>query len=177
MTLTGYVGTGINILNECDAEIVGESESFPCPPPTVYVLWRAHECVEMPVEEVTLWELIDYTWVKADSWTPEHTYNGYIYVEYPDLECGYEYSCQYSGKAVFFSTTRSEPEPEPEICQYIESLGGVDSISMFDVLDVLGAYKGDMDIGFTPGMFDVMGIIAYYKGDRISGDELTGCTW
>jgi len=392
MTLTGYVGTGINILNECDAEIVGESESFPCPPPTVYVLWRAHECVEMPIEEGILYQREEGgAWHEKTRWTPPTTPHGYTYVYFDNLECNHEYLCHYGGKGVFFSTTQSEPEPHPaktvtdfrneclvggtmsctadylhdnwlvtkdlaniwwdllreereivadyviktwaslnikyyrgsdgewrqalcmidalirflrigdgerykdavascywsqdkvtehpyyeecfglpvylslvrmtkpgvgfthsvcalqmgndvskmsnwrffqftnenikpgdpqmpctyndipmrvsvinishlscgsygydtvvewglnadcavkptDVCSYIESLGGADSIGMFDVLDVLGAYKGDVDIGFTPGIFDVLGVIAYYKGDHTSGDELTGCT-
>ena len=63
-----------------------------------------------------------------------------------------------------------------DVCSYIEHIGGIESVGVFNILDIIGAYKGDMNIGFTPGLYDVMGAIAYYKGDHTSGDELTGCT-
>lgn len=82
-----------------------------------------------------------------------------------------------AGDSIERDPVLGEPAPTPtDVCSYIEYLGGAASIGMFDVLDVLGAYKGDTDIGFAPGMFDVMGVIAYYKNDYAGGDNLTGCT-
>ena len=64
---------------------------------------------------------------------------------------------------------------DKQTCAWVDIHGGKENIKMFDVLDILGAYKEDVSIGFTPGMFDVMGVIAYYKGDYTAGDGLLGC--
>ena len=64
---------------------------------------------------------------------------------------------------------------DKQTCAWVDIHGGKENIKMFDILDILGAYKGDVSIGFTPGMFDVMGVIAYYKGDYTAGDGLLGC--
>jgi len=61
------------------------------------------------------------------------------------------------------------------ICDWISAKGGKTNIGMFDVLDIIGAYKGTTNIGFTPKTFDVVGVLAYYKGEVSDGDTFITC--
>jgi len=61
------------------------------------------------------------------------------------------------------------------ICDWISVKGGKTNIKMFDVLDIIGAYKGTTNIGFTPKTFDVVGVLAYYKGEVSDGDAFITC--
>ena len=70
---------------------------------------------------------------------------------------------------------KSEPIPSSPICNWIAAKGGKTSIKMFDVLDIIGAYKGMKSIGFTPKTFDVVGVLAYYKGKISDGDTFITC--
>jgi len=67
------------------------------------------------------------------------------------------------------------PPATSSICNWIAAKGGKTNIKMFDVLDVIGAYKGMKSIGFTPKTFDVVGVLAYYKGKISDGDTFITC--
>ena len=87
-----------------------------------------------------------------------------------------EGNCVYAFHVTNSSHISLTVDIDKQTCAWVDIHGGKENIKMFDILDILGAYKGDVSIGFTPGLFDVMGAIAYYKGDRANGNKLTGCT-
>lgn len=62
-----------------------------------------------------------------------------------------------------------------EVCQWILSKNGWESIATFDIMELVQGYLNVKDIGFTVTTVHIMGIVAYYNNQLSSGNALTGC--
>ncbi len=69
------------------------------------------------------------------------------------------------------------PTPSNDMCSWIVGLGGWDAIKAYDIMSLVGAYSGNVNIGFTVTSASIMGAVAYYSGNASSGNSLTGCVF
>lgn len=64
-----------------------------------------------------------------------------------------------------------------DICNWIISRGGWAALTVFDIMQMVAAYLGQISLGFTITVGYIMGAVAYYLNNRLSGNNLTGCTF
>jgi len=64
-----------------------------------------------------------------------------------------------------------------DICAWILSKGGWQSIVAYDIMTLVTAYLGQTSLGFTVTMAHINGAIAYYLGFLSSGNTFTGCAF
>lgn len=73
------------------------------------------------------------------------------------------------------------PTPEADICSWITSLGGWKAIAAYDIMTLVSAYSGQVNLGFTVTAAHIMGAVSYYSnkvgGTPASGNSLTGCNF
>lgn len=62
------------------------------------------------------------------------------------------------------------------ICQWITSKGGWNSLRIFDIMILVSAYLGQTNLGFAIAIVHIMGGVSYYLNNPSSGDSLTGCS-
>lgn len=66
------------------------------------------------------------------------------------------------------------PENIP-VCLWITSKGGWTNIAVFDIMTLVSAYLGNVNLGFPVAIAHIMGCVSYYLDNKPSGDSLTGC--
>lgn len=66
-------------------------------------------------------------------------------------------------------------EPPQEICKWITDKNGADSITSYDIIELVREYVQPGGLDFTVSTSDIMGLVAYYNKQLISGNTLTGC--
>ena len=64
-----------------------------------------------------------------------------------------------------------------DICNWIISRGGWRALTIFDIMQMVSAYLGQISLGFTVTIAYIQGAIAYYLGRLPSGNAQTGCTF
>ena len=62
-----------------------------------------------------------------------------------------------------------------DICNWILSVGGWQAITAYHIMQLVKAYLGQINLGYTVTMPHIIGAIAYYLGIREDGNNLTGC--
>jgi hypothetical protein len=62
-----------------------------------------------------------------------------------------------------------------DICNWIISIGGWTQITAYNIMLLVDAYLGLINLGYTVRMEDINGAIAYYLGFLDSGNMFTGC--
>jgi len=68
-------------------------------------------------------------------------------------------------------------ESAENICSWIQNKGGASNIKAFDIMELVKVYTGQQSIGVEVRSADIMGAIAYYSSNKISGNNLTGCSF
>jgi len=63
------------------------------------------------------------------------------------------------------------------ICEWIQYKGGWNEIAAYDIMTLVDAYLGLINIGYTVRMQDINGCVAYYLGLLDSGNSFTGCSF
>ncbi|MDD5614978.1 MAG: hypothetical protein PHH85_02115 [Candidatus Methanoperedens sp.] len=61
------------------------------------------------------------------------------------------------------------------ICGWVTDKGGATGLSVPEVLELVDAYLGIKNLGFTPTNQQIMGCVDYYLGFISSGNSKTGC--
>jgi len=64
---------------------------------------------------------------------------------------------------------------ETGICDWITTLGGINSIMTFNIMDLVMGYLELKTLGFQITTSLIMGAVAYYNNQIASGNNLTGC--
>lgn len=64
-----------------------------------------------------------------------------------------------------------------DICNWIISRGGWANLAIFDIMQMISAYLGQINLGFTVTISYIMGAVSYYLGRLASGNTQTGCTF
>lgn len=64
-----------------------------------------------------------------------------------------------------------------DICNWIISRGGWAALTVFDIMQMVAAYLGQISLGFTITVAYIMGAVAYYLNRLSNGNALTGCTF
>lgn len=63
-----------------------------------------------------------------------------------------------------------------DICTWITSLGGWQTITAYDIMTLVRGYLGQTNLGFTITMAYINGAIAYYLDMLDSGNNFIGCS-
>lgn len=84
-------------------------------------------------------------------------------------ECG---PCIPITKTVLITTL-----PLPIICDWITNKGGISSITIPNIFELVDAYLGITNINFIPTIKEILGTIDYYLGFISSGNSNTGCVF
>lgn len=63
------------------------------------------------------------------------------------------------------------------ICDWIIKKGGIHSLTIPYIFELIYAYQGFKDIGFVPTIKEIMGCIYYFLGYTDSGNTNTGCNF
>jgi len=83
------------------------------------------------------------------------------------------YGCYWYG-----GTCHSEPEPQTDLCSYIQDKGGPTGlviVDVFEIVDALLFQTPPTGYTFIPSIQNVFGVIDYYLG--FDGDGATGCNF
>ncbi len=64
-----------------------------------------------------------------------------------------------------------------DVCTWITSKGGWQTIAAYDIMTLVSAYLGQINLGFTVEMRYINGAIAYYLNMLDSGNNFTGCSF
>ena len=64
-----------------------------------------------------------------------------------------------------------------DVCSWIISLGGWNRLRVYDIMQMVLAYLGNISVGYTVTTLHIMGAVAYYLGMPANGDSLTGCVF
>lgn len=64
-----------------------------------------------------------------------------------------------------------------DVCNWIISRGGWRALKVYDIMQMVAAYLGQISLGFTVTVAYIMGAVAYYLGRMANGNSLTGCTF
>ncbi len=64
-----------------------------------------------------------------------------------------------------------------DICAWITSKEGWTGLHIFDIMTLVSAYLGQINLGFTIATAHIMGTVAYYLNNLASGNSLTDCSF
>jgi len=64
-----------------------------------------------------------------------------------------------------------------DICIWIDSKGGVTTLTVTNIFELVDAYLGIASIDFTPTITEIFGCVDYYLGNIPSGNAGTGCSY
>jgi len=108
----------------------------------------------------------------SESFSADEVGTYFIYLQNEDCYVTKELKVRAPPTPTPTPTPTPAPTPTPKCSWFASRM----PVKAEDIMDLVRAYLGIIDLGWGVSVADIMGAVAYYHGETESGNNLTGCS-